>query len=216
MKNLLKKILPEFIFSGYHFCWAFFSAVFYGFPSRELKVIGVTGTDGKTTVVYLIYQMLNNLGYKTAFFSSGFYGINSQIWPNKYERTMPGWHIMQRFLRQSVKASCQYVIIEVASGGIKQHRHRFINFKTAILTNLTPEHIEESHKGSFANYKETKGKLFQAVGPKGSIIVNLDDEQAEYFLSFPAKEKWGYQIESRGQTQNLIRAKPNQCLAVLK
>lgn len=197
MKRLLQKLLPEFVFSWYHLAWAFCSALFYGFPSKKLKVIGVTGTDGKTTTVYLISQMLNNLGSKTAFFSSAFYGIGNKTWENEYERTMPGWYILQSFLKKAVKANCQYVVLEVASEGIRQHRHRFIDFQTAVLTNLSPEHIER-HQG-FKNYKKAKGKLFKAVGPKGVIIVNQDDENRKYFLSFPAQDKKTYGFSSLAQ-----------------
>jgi len=101
---------------------------------------------------------------------------------------MPGRFKIQKFLRQAVNSGCQYAILEVTSEGIKQHRHRFINFEAAVFTNLSPEHIE-AH-GGFENYKETKGKLFQTT--KNIHIVNLDDENAKYFLQFPAKKKYTF------------------------
>ena len=100
--------------------------------------------------------------------------------------TMPGRFKLQKFLRQAVDSGCQYAVLEVTSEGIKQHRHRFINFEIAVFTNLTPEHIE-AH-GSFEKYREAKGKLFKAT--KEIHIINLDDENAEYFLKFPAKKKF--------------------------
>jgi UDP-N-acetylmuramoyl-L-alanyl-D-glutamate--2,6-diaminopimelate ligase len=102
---------------------------------------------------------------------------------------------LQKFLRQAAQAGCQYVVLEVTSEGIKQHRHRFIGFEVAVLTNLTPEHIE-SH-GGFENYKKAKGKLFQALKSSGKAVVNLDDSKADYFLQFQAKEKYGYRVKNQ-------------------
>ena len=109
---------------------------------------------------------------------------------------MPGRFKIQRFLRKAVDSGCRYAILEVTSEGIKQHRHRFIDFSVAVFTNLTPEHIE-AH-GSFEKYKEAKGKLFEAT--KKIHILNLDDENTKYFWQFPAEIKIGYGINL---TQNL-------------
>jgi UDP-N-acetylmuramoyl-L-alanyl-D-glutamate--2,6-diaminopimelate ligase len=87
--------------------------------------------------------------------------------------------------------------LEVTSEGIKQHRHRFINFEAAVFTNLTPEHIE-AH-GGFENYRAAKGKLFQAA--KKIHIINLDDENAEFFLKFPAEKKYTYGL-NQGDINN--------------
>ena len=195
MKNLLKKIIPDFIFSWYHFGWAFLGAVVYGFPAQKLKIIGVTGTNGKSTVVFLISRILEEAGYSVAALSSIQFKIKDKVWPNNLKMTMPGRLKLQKFLRQAAQADCQYVVLEVTSEGIKQHRHQFINFETAVLTNLTPEHLE-SH-GGFENYKKAKAKLFQSVKPQGKIIVNLDDNNADYFMQFKAKEKIGYTVNSK-------------------
>jgi len=188
MKELIKKLIPGFLLGWYHFLLAFFGAVLYGFPGRKLKVIGVTGTNGKTTVVNLTAAILKEAGFKTASLSSIKFKIGEKEWPNTLKMTMPGRFKLQKFLKQAVKANCQYLVLEVTSEGIKQHRHRFINFNTAVLTNLTPEHIE-SH-GSFEKYKQAKAKLFQAA--KNIHIINSDDPSAEYFLQFPAKQKLLY------------------------
>ena len=103
---------------------------------------------------------------------------------------MPGRFFVQKFLKQAIKNGCQYAILEVTSEGIKQYRHAFINFEAAVFTNLTPEHIE-SH-GGFERYKKAKGKLFEAT--KNIHIINLDDKNADYFLSFSAKKKISYGI----------------------
>jgi len=204
IKNLVKKFTPSFLIDWYHFCLAFLGAVIYEFPSNKLKIIGVTGTNGKSTVVSLTAKILEEAGFKVAFISSIKFKIGEKEWFNNLKMTMPGRLKIQRFLKQAINQGCQYVVLEVTSEGIKQHRHKFINFDAAVFTNLTPEHIE-SH-GSFEKYKKTKGRLFQSLknskkNQKFSII-NLDDENSEYFLSFYADQKIGYTL-GKSKTHNL-------------
>jgi UDP-N-acetylmuramoyl-L-alanyl-D-glutamate--2,6-diaminopimelate ligase len=195
IKFVIRKVLPnfllEFLLNRYHFLLAFFGAAFYGFPSKKLIVIGVTGTDGKSTTVNLITKILEETNYKVASLSSIRFKIHGKEWPNTLKMTMPGRFKIQKFLKQAVNAGCQYAVLEITSEGIKQHRHRFINFNIAVFTNLTAEHIE-SH-GSFEKYRAAKEKLFQAV--KKIHILNLDDENAKYFLGFPAEKKYGYGLK---------------------
>ena len=191
MKNLIRKFIPSFLLNWYHFSLAFLGAVFYRFPSKKMMVIGVTGTNGKTTVVDLVTRILEEAGYKVASLSSIKFRMDEKEWPNTLKMTMPGRFKLQKFLRQAVNSGCQYAVLEVTSEGIKQHRHRFIDFDVAVFTNLTPEHIE-AH-GSFEKYRQAKGRLFQAT--KGVHIINLDDENREYFLKFPANQKWGYSLK---------------------
>jgi len=181
------------LISWYHFCLAFLGAALYGFPSRKLKVIGVTGTNGKTTVVNLTAEILKEAGFRAASLSSIKFKIGDKEQPNTLKMTMPGRLKLQKFLRQAVDNSCQYAVIEVTSEGIKQYRHCFINFKAAVFTNLTPEHIE-SH-GSFEKYKEAKGKLFQTA--KEIHIINGDDPNAGYFMQFPAAKKIVYGLKDK-------------------
>lgn len=188
MKSFIKKFIPKSILKMYYAFWPFLGAVIYRFPSKKIKVIGVTGTNGKTSVVHLATHILENSGYKVASISSLRFKIGNKEWKNILKMTMPGRMKVQRFLKQAVNADCEFVVIEVTSEGIKQFRHKHIQFDTVVFTNLTKEHIE-SH-GSFENYKKTKGKLFAL--PHRLSIVNIDDENAEYFLSFPAHKKIGY------------------------
>ena len=190
MKEFLKKFIPSFLLSWYHFLLAFLGTILYWFPSKKLKVIGLTGTNGKTTAVEMISKILEEAGFKVASLSSIKFKIGDKEWPNTLKMTMPGRLKLQRFLRQAVNSGCQYVVLEVTSEGIRQYRHRFIDFEGAVLTNLTPEHIE-AH-GSFENYRAAKGKLFQTT--KGIHIINIDDENGKYFLQFPAEKKYQYQI----------------------
>jgi len=201
MKETLKKFIPEFLISWYHWFLAAIGAALYQFSSKRLKVIGITGTNGKSTVVYLTTKILEEAGYKVASLSSIKFKVLDKEWPNTLKMTMPGRFQIQRFLRRAVNAGCQYVVLEVTSEGIKQHRHKFIDFDVALLTNLTPEHIE-AH-GGFENYKKAKGKLFQTT--KGIHIVNLDDENTKYFLQFSAKKKYTYGLNSGDITNKDIQ-----------
>jgi len=190
MIKSLRKIVPQFLINWYHFLLSFLGAFFYQSPSKKLIVIGVTGTNGKTTVVDLTTKIFEERGEKVASLSSVRFKIGEKEWPNILKMTMPGRFMVQEFLKEALDSGCHYAILEVTSEGIKQHRHRFINFDVAAITNLTPEHIE-AH-GSFEKYREAKIKLFEAT--KKIHIFNLDDENAKYFWQFPAKLKIGYGI----------------------
>jgi UDP-N-acetylmuramyl-tripeptide synthetase len=219
LKQLVKNILPSSLLDYYHYLLALASVFLYGFPSGRIKVIGVTGTSGKSTVVEMISRILEEAGYKTAAISSIKFKIGSREKENKLKMTMPGRMRIQRFLRQAVRAGCQYFVLEVTSEGIKQHRQAFIDFEAAVLTNLNPEHIE-SHQG-FENYRKAKGELFKAA--EKIHIVNLDDKSAEYFLRFPARQKYLYKIKNQtlpayragspaGRQESKIKIIPNKLL----
>ncbi len=197
-KKAFKKILPSFVLDWYHFCLALLAALVYGFPGRRLKVIGITGTSGKSTVVALTTAVLEEAGFKGASLSSIKFCIAGKEEINTKRMTLPGRFFVQQFLRRAVMSNCQYAVLEITSEGIVQHRHRFIGFEAVVFTNLSPEHIE-SH-GSFEKYRQAKGQLF--VAAKNIHIINLDDENAEYFNQFKAKEKWGFSTNEKLKIKN--------------
>jgi UDP-N-acetylmuramoyl-L-alanyl-D-glutamate--2,6-diaminopimelate ligase len=192
MLSLLRKLVPGFVVSWYHFLWAVLGALLYGFPARRMTVIGVTGTNGKSTTVEMISRIFLEAGFKTASLSSIRFQINEKQWRNTLKMTMPGRFVIQQFLQKAAKEGCTHAVVEVTSEGILQHRHRFLNFHTAVFTNLSPEHIERH--GSFEKYKQTKGKLF--VAAKEVHVINADDEHAPHFFQFLAKEKYFYSTDS--------------------
>lgn len=193
--NLIKKIIPRFIFDFfqpvYHYCLAFLAALFYGFPSRKMKIIGVTGTKGKSTTVYFLSKIFEAAGFRVAALSTVQFKILEKEWPNKFKMTMPGRFQIQKFLAKAKKAGCEFAIIEVTSQGVLQSRHRFINFNAAVFTNLAPEHIE-AH-GSFENYKRAKLKFFQYV--KKNHIINKDDEYFGDFWNASRRNKIAYCLD---------------------
>jgi len=205
--NFGRRVIPQPIFRFfqpfYHIGLAYLGVLFYGFPSKKLTVIGVTGTKGKTTVCNLITDILNAVGLKTGMTTTVNFKIGDKSWINQTKQTMLGRFGLQRMLAQMNKEGCQYAVIETSSEGLAQYRHLAIDYQVAILTNLTPEHIE-SH-GSFEAYGQAKLKLFQKVAQKkdGLGIYNLDDENVEYFLEVPISKKYGYNIKSNLKSQNL-------------
>lgn len=198
--NIFRKFIPSSIFNFlkpiYHFLLAFFGALVYGFPSRKLTVIGVTGTKGKSSVIYLLNKIFEESGQKVAVISSIQFKIAEKEWTNKLKMTMPGRFQIQKFLNDAVKAGCRFAIIEVTSQGVEQSRHRFINFDTAVFTNLAPEHIE-AH-GSFEAYKNAKLKFFRYVN--NNHVLNKDDKHFEEFSAIPAKSKIIYSFKSLKNT----------------
>lgn len=206
MKNLLKKFTPKFLISAYHYFLAFLGAFYYHFPSWKIRVIGITGTKGKSSTLFLTAKILEAAGHRVNWISSLTIKRRDQESLNLFHMTMPGRFYIHKALSEAVKFGCDYFLIEVTSEGIKQHRHRFIDFDTAVFTNLAPEHIE-AH-GGFENYKKAKSQLFQGLRnsyqktikgqkiPK-TIIANIDDKNCDYFLKFWAEQKIGFGLNPK-------------------
>lgn len=169
--------------SVYHWILSWTGSVFYGKPSREMFVIGVTGTKGKSTTLEMINTVLKKAGKKTALLSSVKKEINGEVKKNNSSNTMPGRWSLQKFLYKSFRAGCQYVLVEVTSQGVVQHRHKFIDWDGAVFLNLHPEHIE-SH-GSYENYREAKLDFFRYLSKskknKKYFFVNKEDSESARF-----------------------------------
>lgn len=178
IKHTIKKIIPITLISTYHFLLAHLAAIVYGFPSDKLKVVGVTGTNGKTTTAYLIAQMLEHAGMSSGLTSTAIFKIGKKEWLNDKKMTMLGRFQSQKLLREMVSAGCKYAVVETSSEGIKQHRHRGIKYYAAVFTNLTPEHLQ-AH-GGFENYKAAKQKLFKL--PLKHSVINADDKYSSDFV----------------------------------
>lgn len=204
----VKKLIPRLIFNSlapaYHAFLAYAGAVYYGFPSQKIKVIGVTGTKGKSTVVFLVSKILERAGEPVAAIGSLGFKIKDKEWPNTLKMTMPGRFRLQKFLYEAKKAGCKYVVLEVTSEGIRQKRHLGIQFDSAVFTNIHKEHIE-SH-GSFEKYYQAKQELFKET--KGIHVVNADDANTELFGNFSAKHKIFYGLTKGDLVADKIRSLP--------
>lgn len=191
-RRLFKALQPS-----YHLAWAALSAAYYRFPSREIFVIGVTGTKGKSSTTELINAVLEEAGFKTAVSGTIRFKIGDKTLPNRYKMTMPGRYVMQKFLREAVQDGCRIAILEMTSEGVLQHRHRFIDLNALVFTNLQPEHIE-SH-GSFEAYAAAKLKLRDALeaSPKKEkyTVANIDDPYGAEFLNAPSATALPYSLK---------------------
>ncbi|NQV90466.1 UDP-N-acetylmuramyl-tripeptide synthetase [Candidatus Uhrbacteria bacterium] len=195
IKRLIRTVLPEPILRVYHYTLAQLAAFWFRHPSEELIVIGVTGTNGKSSTTQFIGRLLESSGERVGWTTTASFKVAEHEWVNDKKMTMLGRFQTQKLLREMVTAGCTYAIVETSSQGIVQSRHIGINYDVVAFTNLTPEHIE-AH-GGFENYKNAKGKLFDRLHQLSRkvidgreidkcIVVNLDDAYAEYFLSFNA------------------------------
>lgn len=149
----------------------------YGKYLDEMKIIGITGTNGKTTVAYLIYQMLNSLGLKCAYIGTiGFY-LDKKVYslPN----TSPDTCMLYEMIMEAYDKGFRHIVIEVSSQGLAYNRFDGINFDYAIFTNLTLDHLD-FHK-TMENYALAKKKLFQKLKESGIGLVNADDKYKKYF-----------------------------------
>ena len=202
MKNFLKKLLPESLLRSlrpaYHGAVARLAAAYYGHPGKKLMAIGVTGTKGKTTVVNLIAEILEQAGYPAGLASTATIKTGKDIILNPYKMSTVSEWLLEKWLAEMVKSGKKYAVLEMTSEGLGQNRHAGITFDMAVFTNLTPEHLE-SH-GNFENYRDAKAKLFKnlAASPGGRtkiIVANLDDEHGQYFLNFTADKHISFGVK---------------------
>lgn len=190
MLHRLKSFIPEPVLLAYHRAMSWLAAEWYGHPSNELIVVGVTGTNGKTTTSYLISKALEASGLPTGCTTTAIFKIADREWLNNTKMTMLGRFQLQRLLREMVKGGCRFAVVETSSQGIVQHRHAQINYDIGVYTNLTPEHIE-AH-GSFERYKQAKigmfrhiaqcpRKVFNGVTVPKVAVLNAQDASAPEF-----------------------------------
>ncbi len=170
----------------YHLGVAVLACTWYGFPAKNLIVIGVTGTDGKTTTTNLIYHILHSAGYNASMVSTVGANINGKVSDVGLHVTTPSSWIIQKFLKKAAEsgASKKYMVLEVTSHAIDQYRIWGIDFDIAVLTNITNEHLDY-HK-TYKNYVLTKAKLLQKAR---CIVVNRDDQSYEIIQSMIKHKK---------------------------
>ncbi len=192
--EFVKKFIPETILKiirpFYHGALALLANRYFGHPSRSMVVVGITGTGGKSTTAQMLARILNQDGKKCGLITTVSYFDGDKEHINKHGLSMPGGWLLQKQLFEMKSKGCEYAVVECTSEGLAQNRHLGINFHMGIFTNLSPAHLE-AH-GGFNNYMKAKGKLFEAVSKAihGTILVNIDDPNAGYFLSSQAKEKY--------------------------
>ncbi len=209
LKKYVRAMVPEQILLAYHGVIAYTGAAFYGFPSQNMVVIGITGTKGKTTSANVMYSVLSTT-FQTGLITTANIKIGSNERLNSWHMTMPGRFVIQKLLREMKDAGVTHVIIETTSEGLKQKRHVGIYYDVAIFTNLSPEHLP-SHNNNYEEYRKAKEVLFASLVKHKkkipyslypTIIVNGDDSEAVHFRKHKADKYFSYgvgeSVEVRG------------------
>ena len=154
------------------------AATFYGDPSEELRLVGVTGTNGKTTTATLLYDMFTAMGYKVGLISTVVYRIGEQRIESTH--TTPDAIRLNKMMREMVDAGCEYCFMEVSSHAAAQHRIDNLKFVGALFTNLTHDHLD--YHGTYKEYIRAKKSFFDMLGKDSWAVVNIDDRNGEVML----------------------------------
>ena len=163
-------------------------SAFYGNPSKKMKVVGVTGTNGKTSIATLLYKMFMQLGYKTGLLSTISYRINNRV--ETASHTTPDSLKIQQTMAEMVNAGCEFCFMEVSSHAIHQQRITGIEFAGGIFTNITHDHLDY-HK-TFAEYIKAKKAFFDSLSANAFAITNIDDKNGLVMLQNTEAEKITY------------------------
>lgn len=170
----MKERIPQPAKNIYHLVTAFISALIFRFPAFRLQVIGVTGTDGKTTTVSLIYHILSTLGMKAGMISTVEAKFGGKSFETGFHVTTPSSFLIQKFLRKMVDNKIKVVILEITSHGLDQNRVAFVPLHTSLITNVSQEHLDY-HK-NYKNYLLTKAKILRNVNYR---VLNSEDQSFE-------------------------------------
>ncbi len=165
---------------------------FYGNPSQELDLIGVTGTNGKTTIVTLLFQLFKNAGYKVGLLSTVKVRVDAQEFPATH--TTPDSIAINKYLRMMVDAGVAYCFMEVSSHGIHQKRTEGLHFTGGIFTNLTHDHLD--YHSSFAEYRDVKKTFFDQLPKSAFALVNIDDRNGNLMQQNTKAKKVSYALKT--------------------
>ncbi len=192
------------------------ASAFHDHPSRNLKVIGVTGTDGKSTTVFFIHQLLILSGFKAGFLSTVNFNLGEETQKNYLRQSTPEAVEIHRLLRQMADNGCTHAVVEATSHGLSPRNNRLgdVAFDAAVMTNISHEHLE-FHK-TLERYVDDKANLFRLTAPQGGGVVNADDPQGPIFrkaarcpvVSYSLKpagaDLWADSIVPKGFSQEIV------------
>lgn len=186
IRTIVKKIIPHQLFSAIEPIGHLFEAVLmnirYGFPARRLRIIGVTGTNGKTTTSFMIHRMLHEAGIKVALLTTVANGIGDDIVPQSEHITTAQAGVLQRRLKEFADAGVEWVVVETSSHALAQHRVWGLPYEIGVMTNITNDHLD--YHRTFERYVEAKRRLFKIVNKHGMRfgVVNAEDPSAQKFI----------------------------------
>ncbi len=204
MMHRLKKLIPEQHPARllWHKSKALAAAVRYGFPAKKLTVIGITGTDGKTTTVGMVAHILNANSIKAGALSTAFFQIGNDITWNATQKTSPSPFIIQKFLRRLVKEECSHAVLEYSSHGLIQGRTLYTYPLIAGITNISEEHLD--YHGSMDDYIRAKSLLFSMLKGKGTKVIHESDRTFPVFSQIPTKQTIIYNTEKPTSDANAL------------
>ncbi len=180
---------------------AYLSAAFYRFPARRMTVVGITGTDGKTTTTNLLFKILLAAGKRAGMVSTVNAVIGDEVLDTGFHVTTPEAPEVQRYLSRMLAAGLTHVVLEATSHGLAQHRVTGCEFDIGVVTNITHEHLD--YHGSYEAYWEAKGKLFAGLSktafkPRGNprlAVLNLDDQSYDYLCKLSEVKRVAYSLK---------------------
>ncbi len=187
-RTIVKKMIPARIFRSIepigHLVESMIMTTKYGFPGKKLKVMGVTGTNGKTTTSFMIHAMLTKAGIKSALMTTVGYGVGDDIIHQKIHMTTTKSSVLQQRLKDFAAQGVEWVIVETSSHSLAQNRVWGVPYQIAVMTNITHDHLE--YHGTFERYLEAKTKLFKIANRNGLKlgIANAEDPNADAFLKY--------------------------------
>ena len=176
------------------------ASAWYDFPSSKLKLVGVTGTNGKTTIATLLYQLFRELRYKTGLLSTVCNYVNEQA--IEATHTTPDSLALNELLAQMVDAQCEYAFMEVSSHSVDQRRIAGLEFDGAIFTNLTRDHID--YHLTFENYLKAKKQFFDELSPEAFALTNADDKNGLVMLQNTKASKYTYSLRGMADFKTKI------------
>lgn len=181
-----------------------FAAAYFGYPSRRLQVVGVTGTDGKTTTATLIHSIFEAAGRKAGLISTIRAEIAGRSYDTGFHVTTPEAFDVQKYLYEMVEAGTEVAVLETTSHALDQGRVLFVDYDVAVVTNVTHEHLD--WHGSWENYMAAKARLFEALntsyrkqGTPKAAVINADDKSYGWLKKIPAEMQWVYSLYGDSQ-----------------
>ncbi|TSC79390.1 MAG: UDP-N-acetylmuramoyl-L-alanyl-D-glutamate--2,6-diaminopimelate ligase [Candidatus Peregrinibacteria bacterium Gr01-1014_25] len=186
MLSLLRRLLPDRhpLRLLWHRSKAFAAALRYGFPARRLTVIGITGTDGKTTTVGMVAHILRATGRRVGMLSTASIRVGDAVRGNPSQKTSPSPFVVQKWLRACVDAGCTHAVLEYSSHGLVQFRTHWTWPAVAAITNTAMEHLD--YHGTMEQYRRDKGILFHMLGGGGTKVLNADDATYAMYTRIPS------------------------------
>ena len=176
------------------------ASAWYDFPSSKMTLVGVTGTNGKTTIATLLYQLFRELGHKSGLLSTVCNYVNDL--PVEATHTTPDALVLNALLAQMVDAGCEYAFMEVSSHSIDQHRISGLEFDGAIFTNITRDHID--YHLTFENYLKTKKQFFDNLSTDAFALTNADDKNGLVMLQNSRAKKYTYSLRGMADFKTRI------------